>query len=102
MSELLDISREYTFSPPIDITATLDRLGIEYLDVRDRRAIVIFTESLLNIEGDTDPLTELERVEITVYDLSLDRERRADNETEAAIELIEDFVDRLPASEPIA
>jgi len=102
MSEVVDISREVTFSSPIDVTAVLDRLKIQFLDVHERRAIVIFAGSILNIECDDETLTELTRAEITVYDLPLNRDTNAGSETEAAIELIEDFTTQISGTEPIA
>lgn len=95
MSNTVDVSREFVFSSPVDITAALDRQDIQFLDVHDRRALVIFAGSILNLTTEDGSLTELERVEITVYDLPTDRTHSSNSETEAAIELIEDFTTQL-------
>lgn len=91
MSETVDVSRQCTFSSPVDITAILDRLEVQFLDVHDRRVIVIFAGAILNLESLEGELTALERARITVYDLPLE----SNGGTEAAIELIDDFRNQL-------
>lgn len=91
MSEAVDVSRQCTFSSPVDITAILDRLEVQFLEVHDRRAIVIFAGAILNLESLNGDLTALKQANITVYDLPLGGE----SGTEAAIELIEDFRNQL-------
>ncbi|ELY37807.1 hypothetical protein [Natronorubrum tibetense] len=95
MSKSVDVSQQYTFTSSIDVTAILDRLEVQYLDVNEHRAIVIFAGGILNLESQAGLLTDLERAEITVYDLPLNSDRNTTNETEAAIELIEDFRNQL-------
>ncbi|WP_339106316.1 hypothetical protein [Haloterrigena salinisoli] len=93
MSETIDISREYSFSPPINIASVLDRLEIQYLDVHKSRALIIFDGVILDLECLDGELTHLERAEITVCDLPLNSD--AKNETETALELIGHFKNQL-------
>lgn len=95
MSKSVDVSQQYSFASSIDVTTVLDRLEIQYLDVNERRAIVIFAGGILNLETQIGELTDLECAEITVYDLPLNNESNTENETEAAVELIEDFKNQL-------
>ncbi|MDQ2052956.1 hypothetical protein RBH26_21165 [Natronolimnohabitans sp. A-GB9] len=98
MSEAVDISQRCTFPSSIDVTSVLDRLEIQFLDVNERRAIVIFAGAILNLESQKGNLTELECAEITVYDLPTNSEQDAGTETEVALELIEDFRNQLFAT----
>lgn len=91
MSETVDVSRQCKFSSPVDITVILDRLGVQFLDVHDRRVIVIFAGAILNLESLEGELAALERAKITVYDLPLE----SNGGNEAAIELIDDFRNQL-------
>lgn len=103
MSKAVDVSQQCTFPSSIDVTSVLDSLEIQFLDVNERRAIVIFAGAILNLESKKGNLTELECAEITVYDLPMNSKRDADTETEAAIELIEDFRNQLFATaEPVS
>ncbi|ELY38906.1 hypothetical protein [Natronorubrum tibetense] len=98
MSTAVDITQQYSFPSPIDVTAVLERLGIQFLDVNERRAIVIFDRAILNLEARNGRLTALERVAITVYDIPLDDDREIESESEAAIELVEDFREQLSST----
>ena len=98
MSTAVDVTQQCSFPSPIDVTAVLERLGIQFLDVNERRAIVIFDQAILNLEAQNGRLTALERVEITVYDLPLNDGRETEGESEAAIELIEDFREQLSST----
>ena len=95
MSATADVSQQRRFATAIDVTAVMNRLEIQFLDVHDRRAIVIFAGAILNLECREGDLTALEDAEITVYDLPVNSERATDDETAAATELIEEFVERL-------
>ncbi|ELZ15541.1 hypothetical protein C477_17725 [Haloterrigena salina JCM 13891] len=98
MSTAADVSQQSTFSTTIDVAAVLDRLGIQFLDVHDHRAIVIFDGAILNLECREGDLTALERAEITVYDLPMHSNRETENETAATIGVIDDFVEQLDAT----
>ncbi|SDK61781.1 hypothetical protein [Natronorubrum texcoconense] len=91
MSKAVDVTQRCTFPSSIDVTAVLERLEIQFLDVNDRRAIVIFQGGILNLESQNGTLTDLDSAEITVYDLPADNKRERGAEGQAAIELIEDF-----------
>ena len=45
-----DPSREQTFVSPIDWFSTLEALTIQYLDVNEARALVIYQTAILNLE----------------------------------------------------
>ncbi|ELY50971.1 hypothetical protein [Natronolimnohabitans innermongolicus] len=95
MSEAVDVTQRCTFSPAIDVTAVLDRLEVQFLDVHERRAIVIFAGAILNLECLEGELTALETGAVTVYDLPVDGPRDGVTEDEAANELIEEFEQQL-------
>ncbi|WP_440767229.1 hypothetical protein [Natronorubrum sp. DTA7] len=95
MSKAVDVTQQCTFPSSIDVTAVLDRLEIQFLDVNDRRAIVIFQGGILNLESQNGTLTDLERAEITVYDLPVNSDRKRRAEDQVAIELIEVFKEQL-------
>ena len=101
MSKIVDSSQQCTFSSPIDLTAALDQLGIQFLDVDEHRTFVIFAGSILNLESCEGTLTDLKRAEIAVYDLPLHHDESTTSETEAAVELIEEFKDQLSQTTPI-
>ncbi|WP_339105853.1 hypothetical protein [Haloterrigena salinisoli] len=95
MSETVDVSQQCAFPSAIDVTAVLDRLEIQFLDVHERRVIVIFAGAILNLECQEGELTALERAEITVYDLPVNSGSTSESEYDTAMELIDDFVDQL-------
>lgn len=94
MLETTDVSKECTFSPPVDLPAALDRLSVQFLSVGDARAIVIFSGAILNVESRDGPLTRVTDAEITVYDLPRDVGIDED-ETTVALNLVERFVVQL-------
>lgn len=95
MSKAVDVTQQCAFPSSIDVTAVLERQNIQFLDVNESRAIVIFDGAILNLESQEGKLTKLERAEITVYDLPLNSEGNTKSETETALELIEDFSEQL-------
>lgn len=95
MSNAVDVSQQCAFPSAIDITAVLERLEIQFLDVHERRVIVIFASAILNLECREGELTALERAEITVYDLPVNSDIAPEREYDTAMELIDDFVDQL-------
>lgn len=98
MSRAADVSQQCAFSTAIDVTAVLDRLEIQFLDVHDHRAIVIFAGAILNLECREGDLTALERAEIIVYEPPVHSNRDTENESEATIGVIDDFVEQLDAT----
>ncbi|WP_436348458.1 hypothetical protein [Natronorubrum sp. FCH18a] len=98
MSKAVDVTQQCAFPSSIDVTAVLERQRIQFLDVNESRAIVIFNGAILNLESRKGKLTDLKRAEITVYDLPLNSEGDTKSETEAAIELIEDFSEQVSAT----
>lgn len=97
MSKTKDVSQVYSFSSPIDMVSMLEQLEIQYIDVNHSRALVIFGGAILNLECLEGDLTNLERIEITLYDLPSNSD--TESETEAALEVINDFKSLLPISE---
>ena len=95
MSTTVDVSKQCTFASAIDVTTILERLEIQFLDVDDRRAIVIFAGGILNLECRTGTLTELTSAEITVYDLPVNSHRNSDGDGDTARKLLEDFHEQL-------
>ncbi|ELZ24438.1 hypothetical protein C477_00715 [Haloterrigena salina JCM 13891] len=95
MSTAVDVSKQCTFASAIDVTTILERLEIQFLDVDDHRAIVIFAGAILNLECRTGTLTNLTSAEITVYDLPVDSHRNSDGDDDTARKLLEDFLEQL-------
>ncbi|KDE58401.1 hypothetical protein EL22_05080 [Halostagnicola sp. A56] len=102
MSEPADISCCYVLTNAIDLLSTLEAMGVQYLDINDRRALVIFTGGILNLESDDASLTSLTRVKITVYDLPLHSNHDKEAEAEAGTAYITKFIDRVTATAEIS
>lgn len=100
MSNAVDVSQQCAFPSAIDVTAVLERLEIQFLDVHERRVIIIFAGAILNLECQEGGLTALERAEITVYDLPVNSGTDPESEYDTAMELIDDFVDQLLVTSP--
>ena len=98
MSNAVDVSQQCAFPSAIDVTEVLDRLEIQFLDVHERRVIVIFAGAILDLECQEGKLTTLERAEITVYDLPVDTGSTPGGEYDTAMELIDDLVNQLLAT----
>jgi hypothetical protein len=92
-----DVSREYAFTPPADILSILAELNVQYLDVNETRALVIFNTGILNVECTEGELTALTSAEITVYELPYDS--AADRTTDTAEDLIEKFVGQVSSTD---
>ena len=63
-----DPPREHTFGSPIDLPSTLEALSIQYLDVNEIRALVIYQTAILNLEVLEGELSAASRVELEVYE----------------------------------
>jgi hypothetical protein len=68
MSSHSDPFREHTFGSPIDLPSTLEGLSIQYLDVNETRALVIYQTAILNLEVLEGKLSAASRVELEVYE----------------------------------
>jgi hypothetical protein len=68
MSSDSDPSREYTFGSPIDLPSTFEGLSIQYLDVNETRALVIYQTAILNLEVLKGDLSTASRVDLEVYE----------------------------------
>ncbi|MDG5821423.1 hypothetical protein [Natronococcus sp. A-GB7] len=82
MSSDSDPSREYTFGSPIDLPSTLKALNIQYLDVNETRALVIYQTAILNLEVLEGELSAASSIELEVYedpreDYSTDTEKNS-------------------------
>ncbi|ELZ01348.1 hypothetical protein [Natrialba aegyptia] len=97
MDNGLDVSQQYTFSPPIDLLSALESLHIQYLDVTETRALVIFKAAILNLESNEGTLTTLSGAEITVYELP--RHTTTDDPENEASSVIEKFIDQITSAE---
>lgn len=97
MDDSLDISQQYTFSPPIDLLSALESLNIQYLDVTETRTLVIFKTAILNLESNEGTLTTLSGAEITVYELP--GHTNTDDPENDAISVIEKFIDQIASAE---
>lgn len=91
-----DVARQYTFSPPVDLLAILESLNIQYLDVNETRALVIFNTAVLNLESIERELTTLSDVEITVYELP--RNTDTNGTEREAISVIGQFINQVTSS----
>ena len=63
-----DPVRKHTFGSPIDLPSTLEALNIQYLDVNETRALVIYQTAILNLEVLEGELSAASRVELEVYE----------------------------------
>ncbi|MDG5762001.1 hypothetical protein QA600_22045 [Natronococcus sp. A-GB1] len=63
-----DPFREHTFGSPIDLPSALEGLSIQYLDVNEIRALVIYQTAILNLEVLEGELSAASRVELEVYE----------------------------------
>lgn len=61
-------SREHTFGSPIDLPSTLEALNIQYLDVNETRALVIYQTAILNLEVIEGELSAASHIELEVYE----------------------------------
>jgi hypothetical protein len=68
MSDGSDLSLRYTFATPVDLPSALETLQVQYLDIGETRALVIFNTAILNLECSEGELENLESAEITVYE----------------------------------
>ena len=48
---------EYELASAVDLVAALDRSGIEYLDVTERRVMVIYNQAILDVRAAGDGLS---------------------------------------------
>lgn len=96
MDDCSDLTQRYTFPTPIDLFATLESCNIQYLDINETRALIIFRTAILNIESSEDELTDLRSGEITVYELP--RNTAAKELEREASAVIEQFLDQVTAA----
>lgn len=90
MDDSLDVSHQYTFSPPIDLLSTLESANVQHLDVNETRVLVIFNTAILNLEATEGELTSLNDVKITVYEPPCNTD--ADETNSEAVSLIEKLI----------
>jgi hypothetical protein len=96
MDDGVNVSRQYTFNPPIDLLSTVEDLAIQYLDVNETRAFIIFNTGILNLECTDGNLTDLSAAEITVYEIPYDS--ATDRETNTAVNFIKKFVSQISSA----
>ena len=92
MSDRPRQSQQYTFADAVDVPTTLETCHIEFLDVDPSRAIVIYSDAILDVDSGETPLSAATTLQVTMFEPPDDVDP-ADRETLAA--LIEDFSDRL-------
>jgi hypothetical protein len=85
-------TRRYSFGTAVDLQALLKDHHIEFLDVDDTRAVVIFTEAILNVEVDSGSLDHANVVEVAVFEPPADIDP---TDQESLRGLIDEFVDRV-------
>ncbi|ELY62589.1 hypothetical protein [Natronococcus jeotgali] len=91
MSSDSDPSREYPFGSPIDLPSTFEGLSIQYLDVNETRALVIYQTAILNLEVLEGGLSAASRIELEVYeepreDYSADTEKSSDSVVDSLLD----------------
>jgi hypothetical protein len=91
MSSDLDPSQEHTFGSPINLPSTFEGLSIQYLDVDETRALVIYQTAILNLEVIEDELSAASRIELGVYeepreDYSADTEKSSGSVLDSLID----------------
>ncbi|WP_306061367.1 hypothetical protein [Natronococcus wangiae] len=92
-----DVSREYVFTPSVDLPSTLESLNIQYLNVNESQVLVIFNTAILNLESVEGKLSNLHSTEIMVYELS--RDTTTAKPESNALTLITDFIDQIASTE---
>jgi hypothetical protein len=85
-------TRRYSFATPVDLAALLEAQHIEFLDVEETRAIVIFGETIFNVEVADGSLDCVEGVEVRVFDPPAAVEL---TDHEAVNDLMDTFVTRV-------
>ena len=95
-----DPPREHTFGSPIDLPSTLEGLSIQYLDVNESRALVIYQTAILNLEVLEGDLSTASRVELEVYedpreDYSADTEKSSGS-------VVDSLVDQLASTDTLS
>ncbi|WP_083909355.1 hypothetical protein [Natronococcus amylolyticus] len=91
MSSDSDPSWEYTFGSPIDLPSTFEGLSIQYLDVNETRALVIYQTAILNLEVIEGELSAANRIELEVYedpreDYSADTEKSSSSVVDSLLD----------------
>lgn len=97
MDDSPDASEQYTFSPPLDLPTTLETLQIQYLDINETRALIIFKTAILNLESVNGTLTDLESAVLTIYEPP--REASTDEVDQEPLAFIEDFINQITSLE---
>jgi hypothetical protein len=97
MGSSSNLSRECTFATPIDLPTVLEGLNIQYLDVDETRALVIFNTAILNLESIQGTLTSLSRVKIEVYELPYNTATK--EQKEEARSVLESFLSQITRTE---
>ncbi|ELY63406.1 hypothetical protein [Natronococcus jeotgali] len=57
-------SRKQTFPSSVDLLSTLEACNIQYLDIDETRALVIYQTAILNLEGE---LAAASNIELEIY-----------------------------------
>ena len=69
MSEFEDISGKYTLPDNVNIPSVFESINIEYLEVNNKRLIVISSGAVLGVSAVDGELTRTTAVELRVYEL---------------------------------
>ena len=81
--------REYELASAVDLSAALDRSGIEYLDVTEQRVIVIYNQAVLDLRAGEADLSEVSRFTVEMIATPI-RGSQSDS-----VALLERFVDEV-------
>ena len=57
-----------SLSSPTDITAVLNRAGIDYVSVHDHRLLAIYHTAILNVTTDTQQVSDAQTLEIECWE----------------------------------
>ncbi|MFC7009779.1 hypothetical protein [Halalkalicoccus salilacus] len=80
----------YQFSDAVDVLATFERLGIDHLEVSNKRTIVIYQRTIFDFAVLTGHLDTAQTVEVEVFDISPDLDAETDS-----VSLIEHLIGEL-------
>ena len=83
----------YHFSSAVDILAAFEHLGIEHLEVSNKRTIVIYQRTIFNFDVLSGHLDTAQTVGVEVFDISPDLDADTD-----PISLIKHLIDTLATS----
>lgn len=92
MSDRSTVSHRYEFAAPVDIQAVLEASHIEFLDIDETRAIVLFGDAILDVDTGEGSLTHATIIDVEMFEPPAEIES---TDTDAISEHLAQFADQL-------